>query len=916
MNRRSFLKQTGLAASLTAAHNLRGATQAVSIVVDPQDQIASAAAPSWAVRALQDALGAQGISAKVYPRIAAAPADDRHILVAGAESAATRQILKAAKVSMPSMPSGPLGPEGLYLAAGNTGGRSVLLAGGTSERGLVYAVLELADRVKYGSSLDVKSPIAEQPANAIRSCARCFVSDIEDKSWFYDRALWADYLTTLATHRFNRFNLTFGIGYNSARNIPDSYFYLAYPFLMSVPGYNVTAVGLPNAERDRNLETLKFIGEQTVARGLQFNLALWSHAYEWPNSDANYNIAGLTPQTHAAYCRDGLAALLKECPAITGLSFRVHSESGIPDGRYDFWETLFAAITNCGRKIDIDVHAKGTDERHIAIARATGMPVSMAPKFWAEHMGMPYHQAAIREEEFEARGGRGRGNAAGNVAGNVVPAAVSITATRGFLRYGYGDYLKDTRQYGIIHRIWPGTQRHLLWGDPAMAAGYGRAFSFSGSLGVELLEPLSFKGRMGSGIAGGRLAYADKSLEPKWDWQKYEYQYRVWGRLIYNPETDPDGYRRYLRREFQTAAQPLEAALGNASRILPVVTTTHGASASNNSYWPEMYMNMPIVDASRAQPYSDTPDPKVFGNVSAFDPQLFSTINACAGDLIEGRSSAKYTPLDVAQWLDDMSAAASRNQALAIARAPKKDAPELRRMVADIAIQAGIGKFFAYKFRCGVLWELYRRTDDRTALTEAVKAYRTAREAWAVMAETAKTVYATDITYGKNANMRGHWFDRIAEIDGDLGDMESRLTGMTPVKPSATVDPAVAQRAIASALARPNRLSVKAQHTPVPHFDPGKPLEVSVAFNPNGARRKVDLFYRQADQSQRWHSAEMEAHDNEFRATVPADYTQSPYPLQYYFEVHESGGSTIFPGFSPDLANQPYILVRRNPGRE
>ncbi len=901
MNRRSFL-QTGLAAGVTAAHTLRGATQGVSIVVDPQDAVASTAASSWAVRALEEALSAQSITAKVYPRIDAAPAGDRHIIVAGAENAATRQILRAAKASMPS------GPEGLCLVAGNTGGRSALLAAGTDERGLVYAVLELADRVKYGTSLEVKSPITEKPANTIRSCARCFVSDIEDKSWFYDRAMWVDYLTTLATHRFNRFNLTFGIGYNSARNIPDSYFYLAYPFLMPVAGYNVTAVGLPDAERDRNLETLKFISEQTVARGLQFNLALWSHAYEWPNTDTNYKMAGLTPETHAPYCRDGLAALLKACPAITGLSFRVHTESGIPDGRYDFWETLFSAIKNCGRKIDIDVHAKGTDERHIAIARATGMPVSMAPKFWAEHMGMPYHQAAIRELEFESRGGRGRGN--------VVPAANNITATRGFLRYGYGDYLKDTRQYGIIHRVWPGTQRHLLWGDPAMAAGYGRAFSFSGSLGVELFEPLSFKGRMGSGIAGGRLAYADKSLEPKWDWQKYDYQYRVWGRLTYNPETDPDGYRRYMRREFQTAAQPMEAALSNASRILPVITTTHGASGSNNSYWPEMYMNMPIVDAKRAQPYGDTPDPKVFGNVSAFDPQLFSTVDACADALIDGQNSAaKYTPLDVAQWLDDMSAAASKNQALAMAKAPRKDAPEFRRMAADIAIQAGIGRFFAYKFRSGVLWALYQRTGDRTALTEAVKAYRTARLAWASMAADAKTVYAADITYGKNANMRGHWFDRIAGIDGDLGDMEARLTDANPaVTPSAAIDPAVAQKAIASALARPNSVSVTAHHTPAPHFDPGKPLEVSVAFNSNGPRRKVDLLYRQADQSQRWHSAEMQTHDNEFRATIPADYTQSPYPLQYYFEVHEPGGSTIFPGFSPDLSNQPYILVRRNPG--
>jgi hypothetical protein len=95
---------------------------------------------------------------------------------------------------------------------------------------------------------------------------------------------------------------------------------------------------------------------------------------------------------------------LDSVPEITGLRKRVHSESGIPAGRYDFWETVFSAIPKAGRKIDVDVHAQGTDERHIAIARSTGMPVSMAPKFWAEHMGMPYHQASIRDQEFQSRG--------------------------------------------------------------------------------------------------------------------------------------------------------------------------------------------------------------------------------------------------------------------------------------------------------------------------------------------------------------------------------------------------------------------------------------------------------------------------------------------------------------------------------
>ena len=72
--------------------------------------------------------------------------------------------------------------------------------------------------------------------------------------------------------------------------------------------------------------------------------------------------------------------------------------------------------------------------------------------------------------------------------------------SRSFLRYGYGDLLREDRKWGVLHRIWPGTQRLLLWGDPLTAAAHSRAFSFCGSDGVEIMEPLSFKGRRGSGL--------------------------------------------------------------------------------------------------------------------------------------------------------------------------------------------------------------------------------------------------------------------------------------------------------------------------------------------------------------------------------------------------------------------------------
>src|SRR5439155_3355981 len=152
-------------------------------------------------------------------------------------------------------------PEALVLAWGELASRPVLLAGGSDARGLVYALLELADRVAHArtplAGLDLPHPVSEQPANRIRSVARLFVSEVEDKPWFYDRAFWPPYLSMLAAHRFNRFSLTFGIGYDFLKEVSDSYLHFAYPFLLSIPSYAVHAVGLPDEERERNLDTLR-----------------------------------------------------------------------------------------------------------------------------------------------------------------------------------------------------------------------------------------------------------------------------------------------------------------------------------------------------------------------------------------------------------------------------------------------------------------------------------------------------------------------------------------------------------------------------------------------------------------------------------------------------------------------------------
>ncbi len=875
---------------------------------EADDAVVNQPPVQWAIGELGDALIARGVAVQVHQSLYLAAAETCILVSSSIYRQLARPPGESTSATLPDV------PEALALMRGKVGGRPVLTACGPDARGVVYALLELADRVRFApnplTELSSIERIVQQPANRIRSVARLFASDVEDKPWFNDRGFWVRYFTELATHRFNRFNLTLGLGYDFTTGIRDCYFHFAYPFLISPPGYNVRAVPLPDEERERNLAMLQFISEEAVRRGLHFQLGLWTHAYRWTNSpNANYVIEGLTPETQGPYCRAALEGLLRACPAIGGITLRIHGESGVAEGSYDFWKQIFEGAASCGRRVELDLHAKGIDDRMIEAALATGLPVNVSPKYWAEHMGLGYMQGAIRPLEMPPRDRNDRGFFA------------LSSGSRQFMRYGYGDLLTENRRYSVLHRLWPGTQRLLLWGNPELAADYGRASSFCGSAGMEWMEPLSFKGRKGSGLPGGRNAYGDDSLRPAGgDFEKFAFSYRVWGRHIYDPDCAPDEWQRGLRKAFGGGAPAVESALSEAGGILPLFTTAHCPSAANNNYWPEMYWNMPIVDARRQHPYSDTPTPKRFGAVSPLDPEFFARIDDYAEELLKGEPGAKYSPAWVAASLEARAKAAQA--ALEVARRKVRDVrgAEFRRLAADVAIQSGLGRFFAWKLRAGVLFAIYDRTQHKPALEQALKAYRTARAAWAELTEGAKAIYRSDVTFGPEYFQRGHWADRLPAIDGDIADMEKLLNEPgSATAPAANLDRRSVEKVtdgVLRASPKPHRPALRDFHLPPKSVGRGESvlIEVSLAHSQLSVKEldMLQLRFRRVNQSDTWQAVAMEASGTTFRAAIPAGYTDSPFPLQYHFELRQrSGAAWLYPGLKPGWQGQPYYVIRR-----
>jgi hypothetical protein len=776
--------------------------------------------------------------------------------------------------------------------------RKVLTAAGFDSVGLMYALLELADRVQYADDayeeLCALTQVVEKPFNQIRSIKRVFSSEIEDKPWFYDRQFWEEYLTALAASRLNRINLTLGMAIDNAHDpdLRDNYFVFPYPFFVKVEGYEeVRAKYLSDQERDKNLETLRFIAHEAKRRGMHFQLAIWTSCYQMTGCPhENYPIQGMNEKNLAPYTRDALRTLLRACPEIDGVTFRLHYESGIPEPAHEFWKVVFEGVKDCGRTIEMDLHAKGADFEMIKMAADTGMPVVVAGKYHAEHFALPYHQAAIRPLEMpEAAKG--------------VKSDWTITAiARRFTRYGYADYLREDRNYGFIYRIFPGTIRLLLWGDPVFAAAYGRNGVFCGSNGIEHMEPLTYKARKDSGFPGRRDPYADPHLQlpDNKEWRKYEYFYRVWGRCLYNPDCDANVWRRYLKKLFGDASLACEHALAYASRILPLITFSHLPSAAHNGFWAEMYTNMPILKETKPANYGDTPEPKIFSTVSPLDSAMFYRIADFAQAVVAGKREGKLSPCEVADRLEALADQAEKYLGEAAEKIEDPYQKEYCRWRVDTAVQLWTGRFFAAKFRAAVEYSLYELTENTGLLQDALGHYRQAKAAWEEIVRETRGVYREDVTFGFMPHMRGHWADRLDAIEEDIANMEKKLS--LPNKGPALSE---ASDAILRSKADVRGFS----HTPPVEFVKGQDINLRAEM-PDYAR-VVRLHYRHVNQSESYNVVEMKAEGKSYGAAIPGGFTDSVYPVMYFFEaVNGANAGTFLPGIGEVMDNQPYYVIR------
>ena len=200
----------------------------------------------------------------------------------------------------------------------------------------------------------------------------------------------------------------------------------------------------------------------------------------------------------------------------------------------------------------------------------------------------------------------------------------------------------------------------------------------------------------------------------------------------------------------------------------------------------------------------------------------------------------------------------------------------------------------------------HERTGDRAALEEALKLYRAARDIWAQMAESARGVYVADITVGELAVAA-----RPLARPAAGHRRRYRRHGEAARHPRSPNRGGRARKGRHRRRARtPRARTFACSHTPEPHLRDKEPLYVELKAPQTGSAR---LWYRHFNQAERWQTTEMLPlpDSDRFRASIDASFAQSPYPVQYYFEVRLSAEKVwLYPGFDASRSNQPYYVVR------
>ena len=761
----------------------------------------------------------------------------------------------------------PEGKEALRIARVNCDDRPALAICGSDDRGLMYALLDVAERISRDTGADVLSAVQEadeRPFTSERTLSIYTMHRMCFEQRFFDAAYWDRYLGMLARNRFNTFALLFA--YESA-----GYFAPPYPYFFDVPGYaDVAVVGMSLDTQAKHLEALNRLIKQTHAHGLDFTLGIWDHIYRGgvqqgpgqnPENPLPWRVTGVTTGNLLEFSVAAITELLKRVPNIDALQFRMHGESGLMvDEMDEFWGSVYDAMAKHGKGIRFDARAKEFPDRLIDLAVKKGVPIRICTKYWMEQMGLPFHPSLTHPQNQMDR------------------------------RHSYADLLRYPQKYKMHWRLWNGgTSRVLLWGDPEYVRRFSESTHIYNGGGFDVNEPLATK-----------MASHDHFSEPfallKPEHQHYEYEFerywhffQVWGRVGYNPNTPVDVWLNDFSRRFGDAGEPLMRGLHAASRILPRIV------AYNYPY--------NLFPTTRGwvekQRMEDLP---IYADALPSDRLQFLSFREAAENMISGEDSGRLHPLKSAAWFDRQAELVMVSVVKAENTIGDAINREFKVTVTDLRILAQLARYHAGRARAGLAYALFVGTCDVNFLDDALQHEDSAIMEWEQLVEAAGNVYADDLMMGKpETGLSGHWRDELAALKTGLEALKKERADFH-VEDNAVLT--VVEKQMAHDTNPPEVI-----HMPIKMIVPNRPLAVRAIVRDVSGVKWVRLHYRHVRQDENYQVIDMQLTGGDvYEATVPGEFLVPTWDFMYLIEaVGVRGNGCLFPDLESDM---PYVVAR------
>ncbi len=772
----------------------------------------------------------------------------------------------------------PESAEALLIRRTRWNGKSALLVSGADDRGLMYALLDVADRV--GWAADPNNPLSEvrdvteKPYVAERGVSIYTMQQADFESRFFNEDYWARYFDMLARDRFNTFVLIFG--YENA-----GYFAPAYPYFFDVEGFpDVRVAGLTKEQQRRNLRMLNRMIEMARERGLDFTAGLWDHIYRGgvqsggveeaePGKTRPGIVTGLTEKDLMAYHKAALAKFLQLVPDLHAVQFRMHGESGLKKEEMpEFWKGIYQVMKERAPNVLFDARIKDFPDSLIDLALEMGVKIRLNTKYWAEQAGLPFHPTHINKQNQHDR------------------------------RHGYADLMRYPQRYSFQWQLWTGgTTRVLLWGDPEYARRFAESTHIYDGSGFEVNEMLATK-----------MASHPHDMKPfellrpqyryyDWEFERYWHFFQVFGRLGYNPDTPPEVWRKEFERRFGKAAAPyVEQALHRASWVLPM------AQAYNFPY-NRFPTTRGWVEKQRRE------DLPVYAKAEPSDTEQFLSMEEAARNLLEGKDSAKRHPIKTSQWFARASADVLGLVGEAEKRVGKDRNKEFNSTMVDLKILANLALYHSRRIHAGLSYALFKQSQDAAALDDAIAHEGMAIQAWEKLVEAAGDVYNDNLMMGlPSSGLAGHWKDELVELKKGLKDLRQERESF---RPGATQNNASGARFLTGKPApgdddEPPTLTSR----PVTSAQAEKALTVTAeARDPSGVK-SIRLRYRSVNQYQDYRTLEMTptGKKDQYQAVIPAEHVLPQWDLMYFIEVIDNrGNGKIYPDLEKET---PYVVVR------